>query len=51
MTHDVITVVAWLGLSVRSCSNMTIPTLALTGFALCFAFLALAASEPQRRRP
>ena len=29
---------------------MTIPTLALTGFALCFAFLALAASEPQRRR-
>ena len=29
---------------------MTIPTLALTGFALCFGFLALAASEPQRRR-
>jgi disulfide bond formation protein DsbB len=29
---------------------MTIPTLALTGFALCFAFLTLAASEPQRRR-
>jgi disulfide bond formation protein DsbB len=29
---------------------MTIPTLALTGFALCFGFLALAVSEPQRRR-